>query len=333
MAAEHAGELRSYRRDENGDEQSEGDRHDVRRSDRSRDARVVVLPASVGDLRGRRHLQERRRPAEQVEDGCRKGEPAERTAAEMPDDRGISDVVERLDDKRAERRDGETEDAPVHGSQDGAHAEDCLGVDTARRRGCAAREGVCAVTSATVPARPFPGRIAAALLVAMALVVAVALGVYARVHTAAGRPIFTLWFSGMLQMKVWLTTAALLLLLVQLVTALWMWGRLPAVGASPAWLPVVHRWSGTTAFVLTLPVAVHCMWALGFGTQNTRVVVHSLAGCLFYGAYAAKMLGLRIRGLPGWVLPVVGGSVLTLFVAIWLTAALWFFTRSGLPLT
>jgi hypothetical protein len=47
MAAEHAGELRSYRRDENGDEQSEGDRHDVRRSDRGRDARVVVLPASV----------------------------------------------------------------------------------------------------------------------------------------------------------------------------------------------------------------------------------------------------------------------------------------------
>jgi hypothetical protein len=189
------------------------------------------------------------------------------------------------------------------------------------------------VTSATVPARTFSGRAAAAALVLVALLVAVALGVYARSHTAAGRPIFTLWFSGMLQLKVWFTSAAVLLLLVQLTTALWMWGRLPGAGAQPGWLPGVHRWSGTVAFVLTLPVAVHCMWALGFGTQSTRVAVHSAAGCLFYGAYAAKMLGLRIRGLPGWALPVLGGSVLTLLVVIWLSAALWFFTRSGLPLT
>jgi hypothetical protein len=45
------------------------------------------------------------------------------------------------------------------------------------------------------------------------------------------------------------------------------------------------------------------------------------------------MLGLRMRGLPSWALPVMGGSVLSLLVTIWLTAALWFFTRSGLPLT
>ena len=75
------------------------------------------------------------------------------------------------------------------------------------------------------------------------------------------------------------------------------------------------------------------MWSLGFGTQNARVVAHSVAGCLFYGAYAAKMLGLRVRGLSGWALPVLGGSVFTLLVTIWLTAALWFFTRSGLPLS
>jgi hypothetical protein len=189
------------------------------------------------------------------------------------------------------------------------------------------------VSADVTPVRLVSGRVTMALLLAAALVVAVALGVYARAHTAAGRPIFTLWFSGMLQMKAWLTTAAAVLLLVQLVTASWMWGRLPGVSSSPAWLPVLHRWSGTVAFVLTLPVAVHCMWSLGFGTQSARVVLHSLAGCLFYGAYAAKMLGLRIRGLPGWALPVLGGSVLTMLAVVWLTAALWFFTRSGLPLT
>lgn len=163
--------------------------------------------------------------------------------------------------------------------------------------------------------------------------VAVSLGVYAGVHEPANRPLVTLGFSGMLQMKAWLTTLATLLLLVQVTTALWMWGRLPGVrGPAPDWTALVHRWSGSTAFVLTLPVAFHCIWALGFATGDLRVTVHSVVGCLFYGAYAAKMLALRGSGLPGWALPVLGGSVLSALVLIWLTSALWFFTRSGLPL-
>ena len=175
------------------------------------------------------------------------------------------------------------------------------------------------------------GALVALLLVGA--VVSVSLGVYAKVHSPSGRPLFTLGFSGMLQMKVWLSTAAVVLLGVQLVTALWMWGRLPARGAAPGWVAVLHRWSGSVAFVLTLPVAFHCLWALGFGTTNARVVVHSVAGCLFYGGYAAKMLGLRLRGSPKWVVPVLGGTVLAVLVVAWLTAAVWFFTRSGLPLT
>ena len=186
----------------------------------------------------------------------------------------------------------------------------------------------------TTAARPLAARTAAAALIAVALVIALALGVYAKAHTPAGRPIFTLWFSGMLQLKVWFTTAAVVLLVVQLTTALWMWGRLPGTGdVVPSWVAPTHRWSGAIAFTLTVPVAVHCMWALGFGTQDARVIAHSVAGCAFYGAYGAKMLGLRMRGVPSWTLPVMGGSVMALLVAIWLTAALWFFTRSGLPLT
>jgi hypothetical protein len=173
--------------------------------------------------------------------------------------------------------------------------------------------------------------LAGALLVGAA--VAAALGVYAKVHTPTGRPVFTLGFSTMLQMKAWLTTAALAFVLVQLTTALWMWGRLPGGGAAPPWVAVVHRWSGATAFVITLPVAFHCIWALGFATTSVRVIAHGVAGCVFYGAYAAKMLGLRLRSVPGWALPVLGGAVFGLFVVIWLTAALWFFTSSGLPLT
>lgn len=164
-------------------------------------------------------------------------------------------------------------------------------------------------------------------------VVTLSIGVYAGLHEPANRPLVTLGFSGMLPFKAWLTTAATVLLIVQLATAMWMWGRLPGVsGAAPAWAGPLHRWSGTTAFVLTVPVAFHCIWALGFATGDLRVTVHSLVGCLFYGAYAAKMLALRTRGLPGWALPVLGGSVLTTLLLLWLTAALWFFTRAGIPL-
>jgi hypothetical protein len=186
----------------------------------------------------------------------------------------------------------------------------------------------------TVPERTRASQRAITLVLLLGVAVAVLLGVYARVHHASGRPLFTLGFSGVLQMKAWLTSAAALLLFVQLGSALWMWGRLPRVKTpAPTWITPLHRYSGAVAFALTVPVALNCIWALGFATYNWRVVIHSVAGCLFYGAYAAKMLGLRLKGLPGWALPVLGGSVLTLLVALWLTAALWFFTRTGVPLT
>ena len=62
---------------------------------------------------------------------------------------------------------------------------------------------------------------------------AVAIGVYAPVHHPASRPLFLLGFSGMLQLKAWLATAVLLLVVVQVLTALWMWRRLPGVGRPP----------------------------------------------------------------------------------------------------
>ncbi|HEY7723120.1 MAG TPA: DUF6529 family protein [Pedococcus sp.] len=172
--------------------------------------------------------------------------------------------------------------------------------------------------------------LAAALLTGAAT--AVVLGVYAGVHAPAGRPLFTLGFSGMLQMKTWLATGAVVLVVVQLATALWMWGRLPGAGAPPGWVGPVHRYSGAVAFVLTVPAGLHCLWALGLGAGSPRVLTHSAVGCVFYGAYAAKMLGLRLPGLPGWGLPVLGGTVLASLALVWATSALWFFTRSGLPL-
>jgi hypothetical protein len=111
-----------------------------------------------------------------------------------------------------------------------------------------------------------------------------------------------------------------------------MYGRLP-VGrdAAHTWMPAVHRWSGTFAFLLTLPVAYHCLWALGFRHTGTRQLVHGVLGCAFYGAFTTKMLALRNRHLPAWAIPAIGGTLVALLTGLWLTSSLWFFTNVGFP--
>lgn len=161
--------------------------------------------------------------------------------------------------------------------------------------------------------------------------VAVSLGTYGRVHEATGQGIVTFGFPAVLPMKAWLTTGAATLAVGQLVSALWMWGRLPSVGPAPAGVATAHRWLGTAAFLLTLPVAYHCLWALGFQNSTSRVLAHSVLGCLFYGAFTTKMLVLRARRLPGWVLPAAGGTLVATLSLIWMTSSLWFFTEIGFP--
>ncbi|MET7550863.1 DUF6529 family protein [Streptomyces sp. NPDC005500] len=163
--------------------------------------------------------------------------------------------------------------------------------------------------------------------------VAVSLGAYGRIHTPTGRPLALLiGFTSMTPMKAWLATAAAALAVLQLLSALWMWGRLPSVGSAPGWLPQAHRWSGSIAFLLTLPVAYHCLWSLGFSTFDLRTTVHSVLGCAFYGAFAVKMLSLRVRSLPPWALPVFGGLLFALLIGAWATASGWYFTQPGVPL-
>jgi Family of unknown function (DUF6529) len=53
---------------------------------------------------------------------------------------------------------------------------------------------------------------------------------------------------------------------------------------------------------------------------------------MFYGAFAAKMLIVRSSRLPGWALPLAGGSLVTLIVVIWYSGALWYFAGFHLPL-
>ena len=171
-----------------------------------------------------------------------------------------------------------------------------------------------------------PGLVVVPLLAGAA--VALTLGAYGSLHDPTGRTLTTLGFSDLAHMKAWLTTAAAGLGLVQLTTALRLYGRI-GTGRAPGWVAVAHRTSGTVAVLLTVPVAYQCLWSLGFSTYDTRTLAHSLLGCMFYGAFVAKLLALKLRRVPGWALPLFGGLTFAVLVGLWLTSALWFFRHGG----
>ncbi len=169
----------------------------------------------------------------------------------------------------------------------------------------------------------------AAPLVGFALV-SLTVGLIAKqtIQSPYSTPYFHLFFSDTLHMKVWLATIALVLALGQLLTAsrIYRLLRFPPPGR---FYSIVHRWSGRIAILLTIPVAYHCIFLLGFGTYDTRVYVHSLLGSVIYGALIAKVILVRSRGFPGLALPLAGGVLFSVILGLWLTSALWFFRTLG----
>lgn len=160
--------------------------------------------------------------------------------------------------------------------------------------------------------------------------VAVAAGIYGQAHDPASETTIRLFFTTTLHFKAWATTLAAVLAIAQLVGALWMYGKLPA-GPAPAWVGPAHRISGSLALLVSLPVAYHCLWSLGFDPDpgGGRRLWHSVLGCAFYGAFATKVLCVRSHKMPGWALPLVGGVLFALLILLWLTSSLWFFRTIG----
>ena len=139
--------------------------------------------------------------------------------------------------------------------------------------------------------------------------------------------IVTWVFSSTIAAKAWFATAALVLAMVQVATAARIFGKLERlIPLRRPWPNRIHRWSGRLAFICTLPVAFHCIFILGFQTYDTRVMIHSLLGSFFYGVFAVKVLVVRDHRLPGWALPVAGGTLFTFLVALWSTSSYWYFT-------
>jgi hypothetical protein len=110
-----------------------------------------------------------------------------------------------------------------------------------------------------------------------------------------------------------------------------MYRKLPGAGVAPKRVGLTHRIVGGVAFVVTLPVAIHCAIAYGVQVTDPRVLVHSIAGCFFYGAFVAKVLLVQTKRLPGWTLPVAGGILAVLLIVLWYTSALWYYNGLKLP--
>ncbi len=166
-------------------------------------------------------------------------------------------------------------------------------------------------------------------LVALAAV-SLLLGLIARSTEPGPSSYLRLFFSDTIHMKVWLASAAAVLGVFQIFSAAWIFRKLP--WSRPRWINTAHRVSGAAALLLTLPVAYHCIFNLGFQDATARVLAHSLLGCVFFGAFAAKVLVVELHRFPRWVLPTAGGLLFAVLIAVWYTSALWFFRLVGVGL-
>jgi hypothetical protein len=140
--------------------------------------------------------------------------------------------------------------------------------------------------------------------------------------------IVTSVFSSAIAGKAWFATAALVLALVQVVTAARIFGKLQRmIRVGRPWINRIHRWSGRLAFLCTLPVAFHCIFILGFRSTDARVLAHSIVGSLVYGVFAVKVFFVHDRAHPRWTLPLVGGTLFAVLATIWSTSSYWYFTN------
>jgi len=189
------------------------------------------------------------------------------------------------------------------------------------------------MTAQTDAPTPAPDRYALGIgkLVVPSLIgglVALTLGVYGGLHHPTGVVVNIAGFTSAGYVKSWLATIATFFAIVQVTSALVMYGKIPRVRA-PSWIGRLHQWSGRIAFLTAVPVAIDCLYGLGFQTYSTRVLIHSILGCAFFGFFTVKMLILPKRGLPGWALPLAGALVFTVLVGLWFTSAFWFFSTFG----
>ena len=165
--------------------------------------------------------------------------------------------------------------------------------------------------------------------------VALLVGVFGTVHDPTLAGTTTFGFRTVIDMKVVLSVVVGVLAVLQLIGALWIYGK---VGSrAPSWVATAHRISGAIAVGLTLIVSYHCLWTLGLLTRTfadggpvaTRTVVHGLLGCAVIGALVVKAVAVHSKRAPRWFLPLAGGLLFALLIGAVLTSAVWYIGAFG----
>jgi uncharacterized protein DUF6529 len=133
---------------------------------------------------------------------------------------------------------------------------------------------------------------------------------------------FTLFFSSQFNLMTWLSMIAMGLACCQLLTAAWIFRKLP--WQPPPRIREIHRLTGWLAILFVLPVLYWCIFQLGFQTFDSRVLAHSVLGTLFVGAVAGKITIVRLRRFPAWAYLLAGLLVFATLLGAWGTSALWF---------
>ena len=151
---------------------------------------------------------------------------------------------------------------------------------------------------------------------------ALALGIYAAAHEPTGRDFVLMGFATASAWKSAFASITMFLFVMQISLGLRITGRVGPRQAPPPWTTDLHRLLGTVAFGLSIPVVFHCVWTLGYRSGDSRLVVHSIFGCIAYGFYVVKILAVRRDDLAPWAVPLTGSLLGIAMLVAWWTSAL-----------
>ena len=138
--------------------------------------------------------------------------------------------------------------------------------------------------------------------VAIGTVVALGVLTYAVIHEPTGRSLIFAGPDGVESTKQFLTAAAVGLFTAQAVLGQRA-DRVDHVARhrggprNAGMLIDLQRIAGSLAFALTLPVVVHCVWALGWPSGGGQMV-HAALGAIAYGSYVAHVFASHSRRAP-----------------------------------
>jgi hypothetical protein len=124
------------------------------------------------------------------------------------------------------------------------------------------------------------------------------------------------------EVKVVLASIVAALAVYQVVLMAVGYGKLrpPFLEAGPA--SRAHRAIGDAIVVVTVVVAIMCLSYFGLSeVEDTRGLLHVIAAVALLAVIALKIAVVRRWHAMGRFLPYIGGSLLLLFAATWITSA------------